>query len=55
VNRVTTKPVARNDRTLSFFHDLGFTTVGQIELMHDFERSDRWRPGLKVGETTFDI
>ncbi len=55
VNRVTTRPVARNDRTLSFFHDLGFTTVGQLELIHDFDRHDRWRPGLEVADATFDV
>lgn len=55
VNRVTTRPVARNDRSLSFFHDLGFTTVGQLELIHDFVRSDRWRPGLNVDGQTFDV
>ena len=33
LRRIDVKPVARNDSAIAFFHELGFDTLGQIELM----------------------
>jgi ribosomal protein S18 acetylase RimI-like enzyme len=45
--QVITRPVARNDAALRFFHRLGFDALGQLELIADLRPLEEqvWRAG----------
>jgi GNAT superfamily N-acetyltransferase len=51
------RPVARNERAIRFFHQLGFDTLGHIELFMDFEPVDRqgWRSGERMASRDFRV
>ncbi len=44
---LSVKPVARNLEAISFYYDLGFRTLGEIEMFMDLQPSapDTWKPG----------
>lgn len=44
------RPVARNERAISLYIRLGFSTVGAVDLLQDLSSSyDRkWKPGIKI-------
>jgi GNAT superfamily N-acetyltransferase len=48
------KPVARNVKTIRFFHKQGFKTVGHIDLFMNFSNRS-WKSGLKVHGCEFDF
>jgi GNAT superfamily N-acetyltransferase len=50
VRFLTIRPVARNERALSLYARLGFSTVGAVELLQDLSSSyDRkWKPGITI-------
>jgi GNAT superfamily N-acetyltransferase len=52
-----TRPVARNDAALRFFHALGFDALGQLELMADLRpRTEQtWRPGVTLAGRDFRL
>jgi N-acetylglutamate synthase-like GNAT family acetyltransferase len=54
---IKVKPVARNATAIRFFHDLGFDTLGQIELFLDFkpEADRRWRAGGRIANRDFRV
>ncbi len=45
--RVCVRPVARNQKAISFFYDSGFCALGQVELVMDLcePPSVQWQPG----------
>jgi GNAT superfamily N-acetyltransferase len=45
---VDVKPVARNSDAIRFFHAHGFDALGQLELMLDLVRPERWRDGERL-------
>ena len=50
VRFLSIRPVARNERAISLYVRLGFSTVGAIDLCQDLSSSyDRkWKPGIKI-------
>jgi len=50
VRFLSIRPVARNDRAISLYVRLGFSTVGAVELLQDLSSSyDRkWKTGIKI-------
>jgi N-acetylglutamate synthase-like GNAT family acetyltransferase len=53
---VKVSPVARNAQAIGFFHKLGFTTLGHVELLADFRRpAEYWRPGEHIAGRDFDV
>ena len=50
------KPVARNEEAISFFHDVGFRTLGHIQLFQWLGDSfpGQWRKGPKLFGREFD-
>ncbi len=52
-----TRPVARNDAALRFFHSLGFDALGQLELIADLRPPETqvWRPGATLADRTFRL
>jgi N-acetylglutamate synthase-like GNAT family acetyltransferase len=56
VRQVVVRPVARNSDALAFFHRVGFTALGHVELVLDFERhADYWRSGERLAEREFKV
>jgi ribosomal protein S18 acetylase RimI-like enzyme len=56
VGQVKVSPVARNAQAIGFFHRLGFTALGHVELLADFRRpADYWRPGERIAGRDFDV
>jgi GNAT superfamily N-acetyltransferase len=55
--RLLTRPVARNDAALKFFHRLGFDALGQLELIADLRPLDEqvWRAGPVLAGRTFRL
>jgi GNAT superfamily N-acetyltransferase len=52
---VNVKPVARNDSAIAAFHELGFRTVGHVQLFMRLGASDaRWRDGLDIQGRRFE-
>jgi L-amino acid N-acyltransferase YncA len=52
---VNIKPVARNASAIKAFHELGFRTLGHLQLFMSLERSeDYWRDGMNVHGCRFD-
>jgi len=56
VGQIKVSPVARNAQAIGFFHKLGFTALGHLELLMDFRRpAEYWRPGEHIGGRDFDV
>jgi ribosomal protein S18 acetylase RimI-like enzyme len=55
--QLLTRPVARNDAALAFFHRLGFDALGQLELIADLRPLDEqvWRAGPVLAGRTFRL
>ena len=55
--QVITKPVARNDAGLRFFHRLGFDALGQLELIADLRPLEEqvWRVGPVLAGRDFRL
>jgi GNAT superfamily N-acetyltransferase len=56
IGQVKVSPVARNAQAIRFFHELGFTSLGHVELLADFRRpAEYWRPGELIADRDFDV
>ena len=54
VRQLKASPVARNSTALRFFHELGFDTLGRVDLLLDFERpKGYWRERERLAEREF--
>ncbi len=52
---VNIKPVARNASAIQAFHELGFRTVGHVQLFMSLDRdASYWRPGPELNGRPFD-
>ena len=54
-NLLNVKPVARNDPAIRFFHELGFDTLGHIQMFIDFSAADRqkWKGKKRLAGKDF--
>ena len=52
---VIVHPAARNVGALRFFHGHGFDVLGQIELVLDLARPERWREGERLAGREFRV
>jgi GNAT superfamily N-acetyltransferase len=50
---VEVKPAARNSEAIRFFHAHGFDVLGQLELVLDLAKPERWRPGERLAGRDF--
>jgi N-acetylglutamate synthase-like GNAT family acetyltransferase len=56
IGQIKVSPVARNAEAIRFFHQIGFTALGHVELLADFRRPDGyWRPGERIADRDFDV
>lgn len=55
--QLLTRPVARNEAALKFFHGLGFDALGQLELIADLRPLDEqvWRAGPLLAGREFRL
>jgi GNAT superfamily N-acetyltransferase len=55
--RLITRPAARNEAALQFFHGFGFDVLGQLELLADFRMLDDqpWRGGPILAGRDFRV
>jgi L-amino acid N-acyltransferase YncA len=55
--QLVTRPVARNDAAIRFFHGLGFDVLGQLELFVDLvpQEERRWRRGVALAGRDFRV
>lgn len=52
---VNIKPVARNASAIQAFHELGFRTLGHLQLFMSLDRDDSyWRTGPEIHGRSFD-
>ena len=52
---VEVRPAARNAEAIRFFHREGFDVLGQIELVLDLARPERWRTGERLAKRDFRV
>jgi L-amino acid N-acyltransferase len=50
---VEVKPAARNSDAIRFFHSHGFDVLGQLELVLDLAKPERWRDGERLADRDF--
>ncbi|MDX6481757.1 MAG: hypothetical protein QOG85_2267 [Gaiellaceae bacterium] len=53
LRRIDVRPVARNDGAIRFFHELGFDTLGQLELMIYLEEPKDWPVHARLADRDF--
>jgi ribosomal protein S18 acetylase RimI-like enzyme len=54
VRQIKASPVARNGPALRFFHELGFDTLGHVDLLLDLERpKNYWRERERLADREF--
>jgi GNAT superfamily N-acetyltransferase len=53
LGRIDVRPVARNDGAIRFFHDLGFDSLGQLELMIYLENPKDWPVHVRLADRDF--
>ena len=56
VDQLKASPVARNSHAIDFFHSLGFTALGHIDLLMDFRHPNGyWQAGERIAGSDFDV
>jgi hypothetical protein len=56
VDQLKASPVARNSHAIDFFHSLGFTALGHVDLLMDFRHPNAyWQRGERVAGRDFDV
>jgi GNAT superfamily N-acetyltransferase len=56
VDQLKASPVARNSHAIDFFHSLGFTALGHVDLLMDFRHPEAyWQPGERVAGSDFYV
>ena len=53
LRRIDVRPVARNDAAIAFFHDVGFDSLGQLELLLYLQEPKDWPPRLHIAGRDF--
>jgi N-acetylglutamate synthase-like GNAT family acetyltransferase len=52
--RIFVQPTARNREAIAFFHEVGFDTLGYVQLQIDLEPRER-RPGERIADRDFKV
>ena len=54
---VAVSAVGRNAEAIRFYHEMGFDTIGYVELFHDLRPSDQqpWRDGETIADRRFRV
>ncbi len=47
-------PVARNEKAIRFFHEMGFRNLGQVQLFMDLS-GKKWKAGIELFGKEFDF
>ncbi|MCP4416843.1 MAG: GNAT family N-acetyltransferase [Chloroflexi bacterium] len=57
IGQLTVRPVGRNAQAIQFFHEMGFTILGQIDLFMDFAPAERqvWQGGEQIAGRDFKV
>ena len=56
VDQLKASPVARNSHAIDFFHSLGFTALGHVDLLMDARHPPGyWRRGERIAGSDFDV
>lgn len=56
VDQLKASPVARNSHAIDFFHSLGFTALGHVDLVMDFRHPEEyWQPGERIAGRNFRV
>ena len=55
LRRLDVKPAARNDGALAFFHELGFDTLGQLELLLYLQDPKDWPVRARLADRHFRV
>ena len=56
VDQLKASPVARNSHAIDFFHSLGFTSLGHVDLLLDSRHpDDYWKRGERLAGSDFDV
>lgn len=53
IRRLDVRPAARNGAAIRFFHDLGFDSLGQLELMIYLQESKDWPVRETIADSPF--
>jgi GNAT superfamily N-acetyltransferase len=53
LRRIDVRPVARNDDAIRFFHELGFDTLGQLELLLYLAEPKDWPVHARLADRDF--
>jgi GNAT superfamily N-acetyltransferase len=53
LRRLDVRPAARNEPAIAFFHDLGFGTLGQLELMLYLQEPKDWPVRIRIAGRDF--
>ncbi len=56
IKYLSIKPVARNKLAIKIFHEMGFNTIGHVELFMNLKEkeSKKWKTGIKIHDISFD-
>jgi GNAT superfamily N-acetyltransferase len=56
VDQLKASPVARNSHAIDFFHSLGFTALGHVDLLMDSRHpASYWQRGERLAGSDFDV
>jgi GNAT superfamily N-acetyltransferase len=56
VDQLKASPVARNSHAIDFFHSLGFTALGHVDLLMDSRHpASYWQSGERLAGSDFEI
>ena len=56
VDQLKASPVARNSHAIEFFHSLGFTALGHVDLLMDSRHPPGyWQPGERIAGSDFEV
>ena len=56
VDQLKASPVARNSHAIDFFHSLGFTALGHVDLLMDSRHpASYWQHGERLAGSDFDV
>ena len=56
VDQLKASPVARNSHAIDFFHSLGFTALGHVDLLMDSRHpANYWQSGERLAGSDFEI
>ena len=56
VDQLKASPVARNSHAIDFFHSLGFTALGHVDLLMDSRHpASYWQQGERLAGSDFDV